>query len=69
METARRGAVRRGGRVENDKKRRAVLPKPENFIRWKNIPVKKGHVVSENGRNDIFVVIYAIESVKYNLFK
>lgn len=47
-----------------------MLPKPENFIRWKNILVKKSHVVSENGwNNNILVVIYAIESVKYKLFK
>jgi len=47
-----------------------VFPKPENFIRWKNILVKKGRIVSENGwNNTIFVVIYATESVKYKLFK
>lgn len=47
-----------------------MFPKPENFIRWKNILVKKNRVVSENGwNNNIFVVIYATESVKYKLFK
>lgn len=49
--------------VETDKKIENRVPKPENFIRWKNIPIKKGRVVSKNGRYNIFVVIYTIDTI------
>lgn len=63
MEVSWEGVVR-WGVVETDKKIENRVPKPENFIRWKNnIPIKKGSVVSKNGRYYIFVVIYTIDIV------
>lgn len=53
----------RWGVVETDKKIENRVPKPENFIRWKNIPIKKGRVVSKNGPYNIFMVIYTIDTI------